>query len=147
MTERALSATSDPRAVVRYLHREVKLTDRELEKVTGVHRVTISRWRSNQDIGELRDTGRLDDVRVIVGLLVNSGAFEAEEAGRFLRSRDENLDHLPPLAFLAATEDKDRRETEFRRVLEVTQTLVNGVLITDNSMPAGAQTAALAFNP
>ena len=127
-----LTATTDPRVLVRYLHHEVKLTDRELEKVTGTHRVTIRRWRSKQDHSEPRDTGRLDDLRVIVGLLVNSGVLNAEEAGRFLRSRDEHLDHLPPLAFLTYTEDETRREKDFRRVLEVTQTLVDRMLVTNN---------------
>ena len=81
------------RDLLRYLHSEVKLSDRELERVTGVHRVTISRWRSAKAQSEPRDVGRLDDLRVIVGLMVNSRAFSAEEAGRFLRSRDPDLDH------------------------------------------------------
>ena len=135
--EAVLAATSDPRALVRYMHSEVKLSDRELEKVIGAHRVTISRWRSNTS--EPRGTGRLDDLRVIVALLVNSGVFDAEEVGRFLRSRDDSLGQRPPLAFLGHTEDEDKREEEFRRVLEVTQRLVDRVLVTDNSMATADQ--------
>jgi hypothetical protein len=60
-----------------------------------------------------------------VALMVNSGAFAPEETGRFLRSRDESLDHRPPLALLANSDDPEQTEREFRRVLAVTQALVD----------------------
>lgn len=126
-----LTSTSTTQELVRYLHRCVKLTDRELETIIGAHPNTIRRWRSEKDQSEPRKRGRLDDVRAIVGMMVNSGAFDAEEAGRFLRSRSDDLDYQPPLALLADKEGADQRNAEFDRVREVAEALVQRVLGTN----------------
>lgn len=126
------AAPADPRDFLRYLHRDVRLTDRELETITGTHPVTLRRWRSKRDDSAPLKTGRLDDLRAIVGVLIDDGVFSPEEAGRFLRNRNKDLDHRPPLEWLVNTDDKDRRESEFRRVLDVAQTLVSRMLVTTN---------------
>lgn len=116
---------SDPKQLLRYLHRTVKLTDEELVRVTGAeHPGTLRRWRSPKDKSEPQATGRLDDVRAIVDLLVNTGPLDPAAAGRFLRNRNADLDYKPPLTFLNNTEDAERRREEFQRVLKVARALV-----------------------
>lgn len=126
------AAPVDPRDFLRFLHSDVRLTDRELETITGTHPVTLRRWRSKRDSHAPLKTGRLDDLRFIVGVLIDDGVFSPEEAGRFLRSRNKDLDQRPPLEWLVDTDDKDRREKEFRRVLEVAEALVGRLLVTTN---------------
>lgn len=103
--------TSDPRAVVRFLHDVIQMTDAEIAEAIGVQAdVTVRRWRSEDAAGAPRRPDRVDDLRAIVGMLLNSRLLYPEEVGRFLRSRNEHLGYRRPLALLA-------RE-EFERVME-----------------------------
>ena len=117
--ERAM-VTQDPRDLVRFLHDEVKLSDRELAKALGgTHEVTIRRWRSKNTAGMPRDTESLDDVRAVVALLLRSGVLYPEEVGRFLRARNEDLGHRRPLDLLGSDNEED-----FYRVLEAAEQLI-----------------------
>jgi hypothetical protein len=112
--------TKDPRELVRFLHDEIKLSDRELAKaVGGTHEVTIRRWRSKTAKGMPRDTEALDNLRAIVALLLGSGVLYPEEIGRFLRSRNEDLAYRRPLDLLESGDDD-----EFYRVLKAAELLV-----------------------
>ena len=112
--------TQDPRELVRFLHDEIKLSDRELAKALGgAHEVTIRRWRSKNTSGMPRDTESLDDVRAVVSLLLRSGVMYPEEIGRFLRARNEDLGHRRPLDLLGSGSEDD-----FYRVLEAAEALV-----------------------
>jgi len=112
--------TQGPRELVRFLHDEIKLSDRELAKALGgTHEVTIRRWRSKSASGMPRDTESLDDVRAVVALLLRSGVMYPEEIGRFLRARNEDLGHRRPLDLLGSGSEDD-----FYRVLEAAEALV-----------------------
>jgi hypothetical protein len=112
--------TQDPRELVRFLHDEIKLSDREVARALGgAHEVTIRRWRSKSASGMPRDTEQLDDVRAVVALLLRSGVLYPEEIGRFLRARNEDLGHQRPLDLLGTG-----NETEFYRVLEAAELLI-----------------------
>jgi hypothetical protein len=118
--KRAWEETQDPRELVRFLHDDVKLSDRELAKALGgTHEVTIRRWRSKSAPGVPRDTESLDDVRAVVALLLRSGVLYPEEIGRFLRARNEDLGHRRPLDLLGTGSEED-----FYRVLEAAELLI-----------------------
>ena len=112
--------TEDPRELVRFLHDEIKLSDRELANALGgTHEVTIRRWRSKNATGAPRDPQPLDDLRAIVALLLQSGVFYPEEIGRFLRSRNQDLAHRRPLDLLGSGDEEG-----FYRVLEASEKLI-----------------------
>jgi len=121
--EPLLAATMDPRALVRFLHDKVKLTDGEVATAMGTRAGTVRRWRSPKATHAPRDIRPLDDMRVIVALLVNSGVLSLEEAGGFLRSRVVPPTDEIPLNLLNAGEDG------FRRVREVAQAFVDVLLV------------------
>lgn len=121
--EPMLVATMDPRALVRFFHDKVKLTDREIATAMGTGAGTVRRWRSPKATHAPRDIRPLDDMRVIVALLVNSGVLSLEEAGGFLRSRVVPPADEIPLDLLATGEDG------FRRVREVAQVFVDALLV------------------
>lgn len=122
LNEPMLAATTDPRGLVRFLHDKVKLNDREIATAMATHAGTVRRWRSTKAKHSPRDTGPLDNMRVIVALLVNSGALSLEEAGGFLRSRVVPPNDDIPLP-LFATGDEG-----FHRVREVAQAYVDSIL-------------------
>ena len=93
--------TSDPRAVVRFLHDTIRMTDAEIAEAIGVQAdVTVRRWRSEDSGGVPRRTDRVDDLRAITGMLLNSRLLYPEEVGRFLRARNEHLGFRRPIALL-----------------------------------------------
>jgi hypothetical protein len=93
--------TRDQRQIVRFLHDVVKLGDAEISEATGgVHEVTVRRWRGTTPAGAPRCVDRIDDLRAIVGLLLNSRLLYPEEVGRFLRSRNTTLGYSRPLTLL-----------------------------------------------
>lgn len=105
---------SDPRDVVRALHDEVGLSDAEIAEATGVANVvTVRKWRSRAAKSEPRNREQVDDLRAIVGLLLNSGALDPEQVGHFLRSRNDDLNYRRPLRVLARGGfDRVRRAAE-----------------------------------
>jgi hypothetical protein len=121
--ELMLALTANPRALVRFFHDKVKLTDGEIATAMGTRAGTVRRWRSAKATHAPRDVRPLDDMRVIVALLVNSGVFSLEEAGGFLRSRVVPPNDDIPLTLLSTG------EVGFRRVREVAQSLVDAVLV------------------
>lgn len=121
--EPMLLATTDARALVRFFHDKVKLKDREIATAMGTGAGTVRRWRSAKATHAPRDVRALDDMRVIVALLVNSGALSLDEAGGFLRSRVVPPNDEIPLELFAAGEDG------FRRVREVAQAFVDALLL------------------
>lgn len=92
---------TDEREVVRFLHDELKLTDSEIAQATAVRNpATIRRWRSRAAAGRPRNKERIDDLRTIAAMLINSGLLYPEQIGRFLRGRNPDLDFRRPLALL-----------------------------------------------
>lgn len=111
----AILVTSDLRDVVRFLHDIIGLSDNEISESTGgVHEVTVRRWRSKASGGSPRRVDHIDDLRAIVGLLLNSRLLYPEEIGRFLRSRNPELDYSRPLTVLG----EGGRFDDVRRVAE-----------------------------
>jgi hypothetical protein len=109
--------TSDPRAVVRFLHDVIQLSDAEIAEGIGVQAaITVRRWRSEEAGGAPRRLNGVDDLRAIVGMLVNSRLLYAEEVGRFLRSRNEHLGYRRPLKLLA--------DGQFERVMDAAEQLL-----------------------
>ena len=107
-----MHVTRDQREIVRLLHDVIKLTDGEIAEATGVAQgVTVRAWRSRAAKSHPRNTTQIDDLRAIVGLLLNSGLLEPEEVGRFLRSRNANLNYRRPLSVLAQGQFERVRET------------------------------------
>lgn len=125
--EPMLTATIDSRELVRFFHNKVKLTDKEIATAMGTQAGTVRRWRSPKSTHAPRDIRPLDDMRVIVALLVNSGVLSLEEAGGFLRSRVVPPNDDIPLTLLA------EGESGFRRVREVAQSFVDSMLVRRNA--------------
>jgi hypothetical protein len=114
----ATLVTGDPRELARYLHDTIRLSDAEIAQVAGVaHDVTVRRWRSRASTSAPRSTERLDDLRAIVGLLLNSGLLFPEEVGRFLRARNDDLGYARPLVLLG--------QGDFERVREAAERLLH----------------------
>jgi hypothetical protein len=75
--------------------------------------VTVRKWRSRAAKSEPRNRDQIDDLRAIVGLLLNSGYVYPEEVGRFLRERNADLNYARPLKVLARGGlDRVRRAAE-----------------------------------
>jgi hypothetical protein len=110
--------TSDPCALVRFAHDVIQLTDRELAELTGAHEVSVRRWRAPNATTVPRCTEQLDDLRAIIGVLLNSRLLYYDEVGRFLRSRNPDLGYRRPLALLA------QGDREFQRVLKAAENLL-----------------------
>jgi len=123
LVEPMLAATTDPRGLVRFMHDKARLSDREIATAMGTHAGTVRRWRSNKAKHMPRDIGPLDNMRVIVALLVNSGVVSVEEAGGFLRSRVVPPNDDIPLTLFAMGDEG------FHRVREVAQSFVDGILV------------------
>jgi hypothetical protein len=130
--------TSDQREVVRLLHNEVGLSDGEIAEATGVgHVVTVRKWRSATAQGTPRNKDRIDDLRAIVGLLANSGLIRSEEIGRFLRSRNPDLNYRRPLGLLA--------HGEFERVRAAAEQLLERLAGLDEAAAAATEPAHAAL--
>jgi hypothetical protein len=110
--------TSDPRDVVRFLHDVIEMTDADIAEAIGLQaEVTVRRWRSEDASSAPRRTDRVDNLRAIVGMLVNSRLLYPEEVGRFMRSRNEHLDYERPMTLLG--------QGEFARVREAAEELLS----------------------
>ena len=97
-----MSDMADQRDIVRALHDVIGLSDAEIAEASGVASVvTVRKWRSRAAKAEPRNREQIDDLRAIVGLLLNSGYVYPEEVGRFLRSRNADLNYRRPLSVLA----------------------------------------------
>lgn len=141
-----LLVTSSPRAVVRFLHDVVLMTDSEIADAIGVQSdVTIRRWRSEDASGTPRHPERIDDLRAIVGMLLNSRLVYPEEVGQFLRARNEHLGYRRPIDLLA--------RCEFGRVMEAADRVITqlarhrdarfeGVVAGEHTLPSGMTYAA-----
>jgi hypothetical protein len=103
---------------VRFAHDAIQLTDREIAELTGAHEVSVRRWRSPNATTIPRRTEELDDLRAIIGVLLNSRLLYHDEVGRFLRSRNPDLGYRRPLALLA------HGDREFQRVLKAAENLL-----------------------
>jgi hypothetical protein len=120
--EPMLAITGDKRALVRFFHDKVKLTDAEIATAMGTGPGTVRRWRSPKAAHEPRDVRRLDNIRTILALLVNSGVLTLEEAGGFLRSQVVPPNDEVPLDLLGAGGDG------YARVREVAASFVDDIL-------------------
>lgn len=116
-----LTETTEPVDLLVFLHDDVKLTDREIALVAGAHEVTVRRWRSPRTANVPTNNAGLDDLRVITGLLLNSGVMRPEQIALYLRHRNAELDQKRPLELLT--------RGEFERVLKATQAVVDRVLL------------------
>ncbi len=108
-----------------YLLRDVEIKEIHLRKYLFVgkrlfgrmSRADFARWLHDRSFCPTEpQQRRLNDLRVIVGLLVNCRLLYPEEAGRFLCTRCEELDHQRPLAVLG--------KGEFNQVREFTEKFV-----------------------
>lgn len=115
---------TNPRALARFLHDEVKLTDGEIAIATNKDAGTVRRWRSNTSPHAPRMLRPLDDMRVIVELLANSGALTLQEAGGFLRARVVPPDDEIPLAVLSSS-----NEDGFKRVRKAAEAFADAILV------------------
>lgn len=65
----------DQRDLARLLQSDLGLSEREIAKATGAGTtVSVRRWRLHGAKAEPRSTEPLDDLRAIVGLMLNSGS-------------------------------------------------------------------------
>jgi hypothetical protein len=100
-TTGAALINADARALTRFLHRKIRMTDAEIATVANVtNEQTIRRWRSTASKSTPRDNEYLDDLRAIVSLQLQSGVMYPEEIGRWLRSRVADLSHARPYVLL-----------------------------------------------
>lgn len=120
---------TNPRNLARFLHDEVKLTDREIGTATSSDPGTVSRWRSHKTVPAAGTVRPLDDMRVIVELLANSGVLTLEEAGGFLRARVVPPDDEVPLEVLADGTDG------FKRVRRAAEAFVDAILVRSTEIP------------
>jgi hypothetical protein len=100
---RALDArliSSDTRDLARFLHDKIRMTDAEIATAADVRSQTVRRWRSTAATSSPRNTERLDDLRAIVALLLQSGVLYAEEIGRWLRARSIDLGYARPYVLI-----------------------------------------------
>lgn len=88
--------SSDTRDLARFLHNQIRMTDEEIAKAANVRSQTVRRWRSTAATHTPRNTERLDDLRAIVALLLQSGVLYPEEIGRWLRARNSDLGWARP---------------------------------------------------
>jgi hypothetical protein len=115
---------TNPRKLVRFLHDDVKLTDREIGTATNNDAGTVRRWRSEKSKHAPRMIRPLDDMRVIVELLVNTGVLTLEEAGGFLRARVVPPNDEIPLAVLSSASDEG-----FKRVRKAAEAFIAAILV------------------
>jgi hypothetical protein len=78
------------------LHNQIRMTDEEIAKAANVRSQTVRRWRSPAAAHTPRNAERLDDLRAIVTLLLQSGLLYPEEIGRWLRARNGDLGWARP---------------------------------------------------
>lgn len=88
--------SSDTRDLARFLHNQIRMTDEEIARAADVRSQTVRRWRSTAATNSPRNTERLDDLRAIVALLLQSGVVYPEEIGRWLRARNSDLGYGRP---------------------------------------------------
>jgi hypothetical protein len=88
--------SSDTRDLARFLHNQIRMSDEEIAKAANVRSQTVRRWRSTAATNSPRNTERLDDLRAIVALLLQSGVLYPEEIGRWLRARNSDLGYARP---------------------------------------------------
>ena len=105
--------SSDSRDLVRFLHDKIHMTDDEIAAAAHVRSQTVRRWRSAMDTSPPRNTERLDDLRSIVVLLLQSGVLRPEEIGRWLRARTSDLGYARPTVLIGKGEfDAVRRAAD-----------------------------------
>lgn len=107
--------------------KDLGLRDRELVRLAGVSRATLSRWRKE---GDAERPPALDDLRVIAVLLIRTGAMSPRSVAGWLRSRNFGLAEERPLEVLAAG--------DFSRVLKAAEAACGGrmpVMQPDQSKP------------
>jgi transcriptional regulator with XRE-family HTH domain len=95
--------------------KDLGLRDRELMKLGGMSRATLSRWRKS---GDAERPPALDDLRVIAALLIRSGAMRPRSVAGWLRSRNLGLKQERPLDVLVSG--------EFSRVLSAAESACGG---------------------
>ncbi len=105
-----LNELSDPKTTVRYLRKAAKLTEKELQAVTGADPRTIRRWTAAQDPADpqARYAERIDDLRDLVTLL--AATLPDEQTGRWLRARNRLLRGGRPIDLLSAGKYEAVRE-------------------------------------
>ena len=105
---------------VRYLRREVKLTEVDLADGTGASPRTVRRWLApNPSQPQDRYETLIDDMRVIVETL--SGSLTNKGIRQWLRARNRNLEGARPIDEL--------REGRFDRVYEAAQAFAQGYYV------------------
>ena len=114
---RALDArlvTSDTRDLTRFLHDKIRMSDDEIAAAAGVKSgQSVRRWRSTAATNAPRNVDRLDDLRAVVVLLLQSGVLYPEEIGRWLRARNADLGQARPTVLLGKGEfDAVRRAAD-----------------------------------
>ena len=112
-----LDESSPLREQLASLKSDLGLRDRELTRLAGVSRATLSRWRRE---GDAERPTEIDDLRAIVALLVRSGAMKPRSVAGWLRSRNRGLNDQRPLEALEAG--------EFGRVMKAAESAVGARL-------------------
>jgi transcriptional regulator with XRE-family HTH domain len=93
----ALQHDADER--VRYLRREMGLTERDLATATGASDRTVRRWLGGDTTPQQRHGERLDDLKVIVEEL--SDSLTAKGVKQWLHGRNRHLKGDRPIECLA----------------------------------------------
>jgi transcriptional regulator with XRE-family HTH domain len=105
-----LDESSPLRDQLAALKTDLGFRDRELMRLAGVSRATLSRWRRE---GDAERPPEIDDLRAIVALLIRCGAMRPRSVAGWVRSRNRGLNDQRPLEALAAG--------EFRRVMKAAE--------------------------
>jgi transcriptional regulator with XRE-family HTH domain len=112
-----LDEASPLREQLTAMRSDIGLRDRELTRLAGVSRATLSRWRKD---GDAERPPELDDLRAIAALLIRSGAMMPRSVAGWLRSRNRGLNDQRPLEALEAG--------EFARVMKAAEAAIGARL-------------------
>ncbi len=112
----ALPDAADAR--VRYLRREMGLTEQDLATATGAADRTVRRWLAGTS-PQSRHAERLDDVKTVVEELADS--LTAKGVKQWLYGRNRNLDGARPIECL--------RKGEFEAVYKAAQAFSRGYYV------------------
>jgi transcriptional regulator with XRE-family HTH domain len=104
---------------VRYLRREVGLTETDLADGTGAAVRTVRRWAQDRTEPQRRYQPRIDDLRAVVEILDET--LTSKGIAQWLRSRNRYLDGDRPIDVL--------REGEYSRVKEAADAFRDGAYL------------------
>jgi transcriptional regulator with XRE-family HTH domain len=105
-----LNELTRPVDTVRFVHRDIHLTQKEIARLLGSDERTVRRWLADEDGGnpQQRFARRIDDLRDLVRLLYET--LPGEQTARWLRARNRLLKSGRPIDLLAQGRYAEVRE-------------------------------------